>query len=101
MKYFVYQLDIDEDSDVYADISLKPSKEFIEGNWNKYKLVCAVEDARSFDHVYEIGNIGPENKITRYSRMRSVSMGDVIISENGIAKFVDRIGFGTLTRLDK
>lgn len=50
-------------------------------------------DAADFNAAFEIGNIGPENKIERLNRMHSVSVGDVIIDEEGNAAVVNSFGF--------
>ena len=42
-----------------------------------------VEFNRDLDEVFQIGNIGPEDKITRLDRMRSISVGDAIRVEEG------------------
>ena len=53
----------------------------------------------SLEEVFEIGNIGPEHKIDRTGvPMHSVSVGDVIVSEDGLVRFVDKIGFGTVNQ---
>lgn len=45
------------------------------------------------DQAFEIGNIGPEDKITRRAPMHSVSVGDVLILEDGSAHIVKPFGF--------
>lgn len=50
-------------------------------------------EAESLSDVFRIGNIGPEEKITRYANMRSISVGDIIVNERGMASMVDRFGF--------
>lgn len=52
-----------------------------------YSKVCEI-DAKDLDEVFEIGNIGPEDKITRLARMHSISVGDAIRVEEG-----DEFGF--------
>lgn len=47
-----------------------------------YIHVCNIE-AEDYDDVFEIGNIGPESSIERLTRMHSLSVGDVIVSEEG------------------
>ena len=47
-----------------------------------YQPVCTI-DASDLDEVFEIGNIGPEDKITRLDRMHSISVGDAIRVEEG------------------
>ena len=49
--------------------------------------------ANDLDGVFETGNIGPEENITRYMPMHSVSVGDVIIDEDGDAYVVASFGF--------
>ena len=52
-----------------------------------YDKVCEI-DAEDLNEVFEIGNIGPEDKITRLGRMHSISVGDAIRVEEG-----DELGF--------
>ena len=68
------------------------SKSFI----SDYNVVCEIE-AADLDEVFEIGNIGPEAKITRIDRMHSVSIGDVIReADTGKCFVVAREGFTRL-----
>jgi len=60
-----------------------------------YKEVCAIE-AADLDEVFKIGNIGPEEKIERFDRMHSISVGDVIRTPEGICYVVEPMGFGRL-----
>ena len=53
-------------------------------------------DAESLDGVFQIGNIGPKEKIERLQQMRSVSIGDLIIDENGNKSVVASCGFESL-----
>ena len=39
-------------------------------------------DVDTLDEAFEVGNIGPEEKYTRYERMHSVSVGDVLMMED-------------------
>ena len=57
-----------------------------------YSHVANIE-ANDLDEVFEIGNIGPESAIERFSRMSSVSVGDVIVDEEGNASVVASFGF--------
>lgn len=53
-------------------------------NWyqeGRYELV-AIIDAEGINDVFDIGNIGPEEQITRVQRMHSMSVGDIVIDEN-------------------
>lgn len=49
--------------------------------------------AEDYDQVFEIGNIGPEENIERIAQMHSVSIGDVIIAEDGTQVVVGSFGF--------
>jgi len=60
-----------------------------------YQIVCEIE-ADDLDDVFQIGNIGPEEKITRIDRMYSLSVGDVIRTPEGIYSVVEPMGFGRL-----
>lgn len=60
-----------------------------------YKLVAEI-DAVDLDDVFEIGNIGPEEKIVRKAPMHSVSVGDVIQDKEGKLHIVQSFGFGEL-----
>tara|TARA_B110000908_G_scaffold164460_1_gene212529 strand:+ start:80 stop:448 length:369 start_codon:yes stop_codon:yes gene_type:complete len=42
---------------------------------------------------FEVGNIGPESSIERLSRMTSLSVGNVIVDEDGTAVVVASEGF--------
>lgn len=59
---------------------------------SSYKEVCAIE-AKDLDEVFEIGNIGPEEKIERFDRMHSISVGDVIKTETHECYVVTPVGF--------
>lgn len=104
MKFTVYQIDLNDDQmenpelrNIYLDAIMKPDVDTILKGREFYRKVAMV-DAVSFDQVFEIGNIGPENKITRLAPMRSVSVGDVIrCNDTGVTKFVDSFGFGSVS----
>ena len=49
--------------------------------------------ADNYNDVFEIGNIGPEQNIERLARMSSVSVGDMIIGEDGSMAVVSSFGF--------
>lgn len=58
--------------------------------------VCTIK-AKNLDEVFEIGNIGPEEKITRLNKMHSVSVGDIIDdSTTGKRYIVSPLGFKAL-----
>jgi len=57
-----------------------------------YTHVANIE-ADSANDVFEIGNMGPESAITRFSRMHSLSVGDLIVDEEGNVMVVANYGF--------
>ena len=57
-----------------------------------YTHVANIE-ADNANEVFEIGNIGPEENIERLARMSSLSVGDVIVDEEGQCIVVAPIGF--------
>ena len=58
-------------------------------------LYTHVSDIRAEtpEHCFEIGNIGPESAITRFSRMSSLSVGDIIVDVEGNVLVVANYGF--------
>ena len=58
-------------------------------------LYTHVSDIRAEtpEHCFEIGNIGPESAITRFSRMSSLSVGDIIVDAEGNVMVVANYGF--------
>ena len=49
--------------------------------------------ANDLKQVFEIGNIGPESNIERFSRMASISVGDIIVDDEGTMVVVAPTGF--------
>jgi len=62
-----------------------------------YEEVCEIE-ADDLDEVFEIGNIGPEEKIRRFdfAPMHSISVGDVITDVYQQCWVVKGVGFERL-----
>ena len=60
-----------------------------------YEIVCEIE-AVDLDEVFEIGNVGPEEKINRILDMHSISVGDVLRDDRGRCFVVAPIGFTRL-----
>ena len=50
----------------------------------------------SLGEAFEIGNLGPEEKIKRKGRMHSISVGDILIKNDGRIYLVDNFGFTKL-----
>ena len=64
----------------------------VQRNWGQYQPVAEI-DAPGLEEAFQIGNIGPEQAIKRLGRMRSVSVGDVLIGQDGGAHAVATFGF--------
>jgi hypothetical protein len=99
MKFTVYQINLsDEQEDnreireMYLDTIMQPTVDAIIKAREYYKPVADII-TEDFDGVFEIGNIGPEKRIIRRAPMHSVSVGDVIVREDGVTKFVAPFGF--------
>ena len=61
---------------------------------DKYVHVANL-DVETLNEAFEVGNIGPEEKYTRFSSMHSVSIGD-ILELDGEKFIVGRRGFDSL-----
>ena len=65
-------------------------------NQRSYQLVADIK-AVDLNHVFQIGNIGPEENITRIGQMCSLSVGDVIqCQETGDCFLIANFGFQKL-----
>ena len=60
-----------------------------------YTHVSNIE-ADSLEGVFEVGNIGPEQNITRLAPMHSVSVADVVETPEGVRHVVASVGFQEL-----
>lgn len=74
------------------DTMLQGSKGYKPEYSKYYEPVCTIETA-DLDGVFQIGNIGPEESITRLAQMHSVSVGDIIEDAAGRRAMVDSFGF--------
>ena len=52
--------------------------------------------ADDLDHVFEAGNIGPEDRVIKHDQFHSVSVGDIIEDPNGVKHVVAQFGFEQL-----
>jgi hypothetical protein len=58
-----------------------------------YTHVANIE-AEDYDDCFEVGNVGPDDQIERITvRMSSLSVGDVIVAEDGTVAVIDPVGF--------
>ncbi|MEK9918198.1 MAG: hypothetical protein VW496_02290 [Pelagibacteraceae bacterium] len=74
--------------------------EFVKEAFEKkyYQHVATISTvSNSLEHVFEIGNIGPDEFIERILPMHSISVGDVIESPNGDKHMVASVGFEKVT----
>ena len=94
MKYNIYQFQVtDDNTEMWFKVSgLHPSVENIMSARKEYVKVSVIE-ADNIDQAFEIGNIGPESAIERLHKMRSVSVGDVVVDEDGDAYLCDSFGW--------
>ena len=65
-----------------------------EDHMEKYEHVATL-DVQTLNEAYEVGNIGPEEKISRFSSMHSLSIGD-ILEWNDERYIISRLGFDKL-----
>jgi len=54
--------------------------------------------ADDLDHVFEVGAIGPEDRITRFEKMTSISVGNIIADAEGNCSVVADFGFTPLAQ---
>lgn len=103
-KFSVFQFHLsDEDTDLVnakgwdASPKLKAYMDARFGKLDKsarqyYDHVADIE-ATSLNQVFDIGNIGPESAISRRAPMSSVSVGDIIMDDQGDLHMVASFGF--------
>jgi hypothetical protein len=60
---------------------------------NGYYTHVANIEADNPNGVFHVGNVGPEDKIERLTRMSSLSVSDVIVDEEGQIIVVAPVGF--------
>ena len=99
MRYSVYQIhltDVQYDDEVivevYRNVTFGCSVESVMAAKPLYSKVCTIE-ANDLEEVFTIGNIGPEYRIERIAPMHSVSVGDVIVDEQGYASVCMPMGY--------
>lgn len=102
MKFTVYQINLSDKDyenrnlrEMYLDTIMDPTTEAIDKASGLYVKVAEI-DANDFEEVFEIGNMGPEEKIIRIDEMHSVSVGDIVKREDGVTKFVAPFGFESI-----
>ena len=66
-----------------------------EANIKHYEHVADL-DASDLNEAFQIGNIGPEEAYTRFKPMHSVSVGDILVTEDNQVHIVASFGFDKL-----
>jgi hypothetical protein len=98
-KYTVFQINLSDEQyethairELYLDTIMSPTDNAIAAARDLYEKVAVIE-ADSFDDVFRVGNIGPEQNIERLAPMHSLSVGDIILAESGEINYVAPYGF--------
>ena len=88
----VYQ--IKDQKAIYPDVSFTygMSKFQPKDHFDKYVHVADL-DVNTLDEAFEVGNIGPDEKITRHNKMSSVSVGDLLVDDQADTYIVASFGF--------
>jgi len=105
MNYDVYQINFSreevnqinaggmkEDYNLYLNTVCFPKVAAILPARHLYKKAGVIE-AENLDQVFDIGNIGPDEKITRLGPFHSVSVGDIVVDPDNKAWLVASVGF--------
>ena len=66
---------------------------------NGYFTHVANIRANDLEGAFETSNIGPEENIERFSQMHSISVGDVILDEDGKYWLTASVGFQEISKL--
>lgn len=110
MRYSVYQIKLDAldvsrinaMSDPYLDPKFKAYRDAMAEDFaaakGHYQHVADI-DATDLEHVFHIGNVGPEEKIDRIGPMHSISVGDVVVAASGEQYGVAGYGFTDLENM--
>jgi len=76
----------------YSRTTFNPTEAVIVAARDLYNKVGKIT-ADSLEGVFKIGNIGPEECIERLAPMKSLSVGDVVVDQDGNASVVASFGF--------
>ena len=63
-------------------------------NIDKYEHVGNL-DVEDINEAFHVGNVGPEDKYTRFKPMHSISVGDILVHNDKVS-IVASFGFDTL-----
>ena len=78
----------------YMKATMFPKQEAVQAAYDDYEVVAKIE-ATDLEEVFAIGNgMGDRAAITRLApRMKSVSTGDIVVTDDGKEYFVASFGF--------
>ena len=92
----VYQVGHEAHKKMYPDTPFSYGRGFDPvANIKHYEHVADL-DASDLNEAFQIGNIGPEEAYTRFKPMHSVSVGDILVTEDNTVHIVASFGFDTL-----
>ena len=92
----VYQVGHEEHKAMYPNTPFSYGRGFDPvANIKHYEHVADL-DASDLNEAFQIGNIGPEEAYTRYKPMHSVSVGDILVTEDNSVHIVASFGFDKL-----
>jgi len=98
MRYAIYQIQVDtlNTASMYAKAEAMVRADVKPGlAADLYRKVAEIE-ADDLEHCFDIGNIGPEDRITRFAGMSSICVGDIIQDVDGVRRVVASFGFNDL-----
>lgn len=75
------------------DVNFRGSELFTQ-DLVKYYTHVADLDVNDMDEAFHVHNIQDESKITRYGTQHSMSVGDLLVAEDGGMYIVEGYGFG-------
>lgn len=76
--------------------SFKGAAGFRAEMFSDYEVVAEIK-ATDMEDAFAISNLGVrENQVTRFRKMHSLSVGDIVLDENGHFYMVNGMGFGRL-----
>lgn len=114
MKFAVYQIQITEaqidlinETGDFAAVPAQKAKMDMMVDFDGSKIGSIASDAfeaglyshvanitaEDYNDCFEVGNVGPDENIERLSRMSSLSVGDVIVAEDGTVAVIAPVGF--------
>ena len=93
----VFQIKQDERENLYPDSSFNYGTSDFDpiANINRYHHVADL-DVATLDEAFHVGNVGPAEKYTRYEKMHSVSVGDILVDGDNTVSIVSDFGFDEL-----